>query len=64
MNYATKLRRGGRRKKKTRASQTKSRGIEKNSTSKRYFATADKGDAAAVERLKKYQAGYDEVWCS
>ena len=65
MNYATELETrgvaGGRRKPeqvKLSPEEIKRRTAEVKNT----FAAADKGDAAAVERLKKYQAGYDKKY--
>ena len=65
MNYATELETrgvaGGRRtpdQVKLSPEEIKKRTAEVKNT----FAAADKGDAAAVERLKKYQAGYDKKY--
>lgn len=65
MNYATELETrgvaGGRRtpdQVKLSPEEIKRRTAEVKNT----FAAADKGDAAAVERLKKYQAGYDKKY--
>ena len=65
MNYATELETrgvaGGRRKPeqvKLSPEEIKRRTAQVRDT----FAAADKGDAAAVERLKKYQAGYDKKY--
>ena len=65
MNYATEVETrgvaGGRRKPeevKLSPEEIKRRTAEVKNT----FAAADKGDAAAVERLKKYQAGYDKKY--
>ena len=65
MNYATEVETrgvaGGRRKPeqvKLSPEEIKKRTAQVRDT----FATADKGDAAAVERLKKYQAGYDKKY--
>ena len=65
MNYATELETrgvaGGRRKPeqvKLSPEEIKKRTAQVRDT----FAAADKGDAAAVERLKKYQAGYDKKY--
>ena len=65
MNYATELETrgvaGGRRtpdQVKLSPEEIKNRTAQVRDT----FAAADKGDAAAVERLKKYQAGYDKKY--
>ena len=65
MNYATEVETrgvaGGRRKPeqvKLSPEEIKKRPAPVRDT----FAAADKGDAAAVERLKKYQAGYDKKY--
>ena len=65
MNYATEVETrgvaGGRRKPeqvKLSPEEIKKRTAQVRDT----FAAADKGDAAAVERLKKYQAGYDKKY--
>ena len=65
MNYATELETrgvaGGRRtpdQVKLSPEEIKKRTAQVKDT----FAAADKGDAAAVERLKKYQAGYDKKY--
>ena len=65
MNYATELETrgvaGGRRtpdQVKLSPEEIKKRTAQVRDT----FAAADKGDAAAVERLKKYQAGYDKKY--
>ena len=65
MNYATELETrgvaGGRRKPeqvKLSPEEIKKRTAQVRDT----FAAADKGDAAAVERLKKYQSGYDKKY--
>ena len=65
MNYATEVETrgvaGGRRSPeqvKLSPEEIKNRTAQVKDT----FAAADKGDAAAVERLKKYQAGYDKKY--
>ena len=65
MNYATEVETrgvaGGRRtpdQVKLSPEEIKKRTAEVKNT----FAAADKGDAAATERLKKYQAGYDKKY--
>ena len=65
MNYATELETrgvaGGRRtpdQVKLSPEEIKKRTAQVRDT----FAAADKGDAAAVERLRKYQAGYDKKY--
>ena len=65
MNYATELETrgvaGGRRtpeQVKLSPEEIKRRTADVKNT----FAAADKGDAAALERLKKYQAGYDKKY--
>ena len=65
MNYATEVETrgvaGGRRKPeqvKLSPEEIKKRTAQVRDT----FAAADKGDAAAVERLKKYQSGYDKKY--
>ena len=65
MNYATEVETrgvaGGRRtpdQVKLSPEEIKNRTAEVKDT----FAAAKKGDAAAVERLKKYQAGYDKKY--